>query len=289
MKKIIARTIKSIFSHLGLVIAPAEDKFKLEVYREHYSSDLERKPFYNIGSGSFFHPYWTNIDYISDWYKSTQTNVIHHNLMSLEPLPIETEDAKVIYTSHTIEHIKEDAVCKLFNEVYRCLESGGIFRITTPDAEMGYRALMNGDEDWFYWDRHYITKSIYKRLYHKPATSVPLSERWLHHIASQLAPNSISPSEHKFSDKEIWSAIDKFGFPDVLDYFCNLCLFRSERPGNHISWWTHEKTIRFLKEAGFTIIYRSGFGQSSCPLLRNTSLFDNTYPQMSLYIEAVKE
>ncbi len=289
MKKVIARTIKFLFSHLGLDIIRSEDKFKLDVYQKHYSYDLERKPFYNIGSGSFFHPYWTNIDFISEWYGGAQVNVINHNLMSLEPLPVESDNAKVIYTSHTIEHIKEGAVRKLFQEVYRCLESGGIFRITTPDAEMSYRALMNDDEDWFYWDRHYIAESVYKRLYHKSATSVPLSERWLHHIASQLAPNSISPSAHKFTDKEIWKAIDKFGFPDVLDHFCGLCEFQNERPYNHISWWTYEKITKLLIEAGFTTIYKSGFGQSSSPILRNTSLFDNTYPQMSLYVEAIKQ
>jgi hypothetical protein len=226
---------------------------------------------------------------VSDWYGGVQKNVIHHDLMAKGPLPIETGQAKVMYTSHTIEHVKEDAVQVLFSEAYRCLESGGVFRITTgPDAETDFRALINKDEDWFYWDRMYESKGTYESIYHKPATSVPLSERWLHHVATQLAPNDVSPSKAKFSDKEIWEAIEAYGFPNVLDYFCGLCQFQSDRPGNHISWWTHDKVMKSLKEAGFRSIYRSGCGQSSSALMRNSKLFDSTHPQMSIYVEAIR-
>jgi predicted SAM-dependent methyltransferase len=84
--------------------------------------------------------------------------------MSKSPLPIESSKAKIFYTSHTIEHIKEDAVQVLFNEVYRCLEDGGVFRITTgPDAETDFRALLNNDQEWFYWDRNYVDKGSYKK------------------------------------------------------------------------------------------------------------------------------
>ena len=92
----------------------------------------------------------------------------------------------------------------------------------------------------------------------------------------------------KLSDKEIKVAIEKYGFPDVLDYICGLCNFDSNRTGNHISWWTHDKIFKFLKNAGFENIYRSGYGQSSSPLLRHSKLFDSTHPQMSIYVEAIR-
>ena len=163
------------------------------------------------------------------------------------------------------------------------------FRITTgPDAETDFRALMNNDARWFYWDQWYDYKGSYERTYHRPATSVPLSERWLNHVASQLAPNDISPSEHKFSDEDIRSLISRYGFPGVLDYLCGLCDYQPDRPGNHVSWWTHDKVMKFLCNAGFQEVYRSGCGQSVSPLLRNSSLFDSTHPQMSIYVEAIK-
>ena len=290
MKAQLTRVLKNALNNFGFDIVRLSDNFNTSLYKSIFTEeDLERKPFYNVGAGSFYHPYWTNIDYVSDWYSGVQKNVINHNLMSKSPLPIDTGKAKIIYTSHTIEHIKEDAVQVLFDQAYRCLDEGGVFRITTgPDAETDFRALVNNDEDWFYWDRYYVAKGSYEFMFLGPANSVPLSERWLHHIASQLAPNDISPSKVKLTDKEIWKAIDKFGFPDVLDYLCGLCDFQSERAGNHVSWWTHEKIIKFLKNAGFKNIYRSGYGQSCSPLMRNSKLFDSTHPQMSIYVEAVR-
>ncbi len=274
----------------GLAVAPKRDEFRRQVYESIYPKNiLESRPFYNIGAGGFFHPYWTNIDYVSDWYAARQQGVIHHDLMSKSPLPIQTGSAKIVYTSHTIEHVKEDAVEVLFAEAFRCLEPGGIFRVTTgPDAETDFRALMNNDEHWFYWDSMYTKKGSYEKIFHRPATSVPLAERWLHHVASQLAANDVSPSPVKYTAPEIMEAIRAHGFPGVLDFFCRQCTFLPERPGNHISWWTHDKVMSFLTRAGFKTVYRSGYRQSSSPLLRKSALFDSTHPQMSLYVEAVR-
>lgn len=290
MKSFLVGAVKNTLNRLGLDIARLEDSFNLEVYKKLCSEEvLKGKPFYNVGAGSFYHPFWINVDYVSDWYGSVQKNVVHHDLMSKSPLPIKSNTAKIIYTSHTIEHIKEDAVGVLFSEAFRCLEKGGIFRITTgPDAETDFRALMNKDDDWFYWDKNYVKQGTYEQIYHQPADSVPLAERWLHHVATQLAPNDVSPSKVKFSEREILEAIDERGFPAVLNYFCGLCEFQSDRPGNHISWWTHDKIFEFLKAAGFSTMYRSGFRQSASPLLRNSPLFDSTHPQMSIYVEAIR-
>jgi len=290
MNKEFIQFVKKILNRIGVDIVRFKDPFNLSLYQKIYTVDiLNKKPFYNVGSGDFYHPYWTNLDYISDCYKNIQKNVINHNLMSKLPLPIETGKAKIIYTSHTIEHIKEDAAQVLFNEAYRCLDQGGVFRITTePDAESDFRALLNNDEDWFYWDKYYVKKGSYESNYFKPATNVPLSERWLNHFASELAPNNITPSKIKLSDQQILELIQKLGFPNVLDYLCSICEFRSENPSNHISWWTHDKVLAFLKNAGFKNSYRSGYGQSCSPLMRNSKLFDSTHPQMSLYVEAVR-
>ena len=281
---------RKILLKAGFEIKRIPDKYQKSIYQRLYSADvLDQKPFFNIGAGAFYHPYWTNIDYETNWYCSVQKKVIHHDLMSLQPLPIASGQAKILYTSHTIEHITSDAVQYLFKEAHRCLESGGIFRITTgPDADTDFRALMNNDEDWFYWDNYYSELGSYEHIFRSPASSVSLAERWLHHVASQLSANDLSPSELKMSEEDIFNAINQYGFPDVLDYFCSICQFQPERPGNHISWWTHAKIEQYLLNAGFTTIYRSGFGQSVSPILRNTLLFDSTHPQISIYMEAQK-
>lgn len=182
--------------------------YRLHLYN---AADRAERPFYNIGAGSFFHPCWTNIDFVSDWYSGVQRNVVHH-------------------------------------------DRPGTFESTC----------------------------------HRPQSSAPLEERWLHHVASQLAPNDISPSEHKFEAAQIREILNRLSMEEALDYFTSLCRFQPERPGNHISWWNRAKVERFLRDAGFTTIYRSGYMQSRCPLMRQSSQFDSTHPQMSVYVEAIR-
>lgn len=280
--------IKSL-SSLGYTVTKNADALNLLAYSKLTKEILEKRPFYNVGSGSFKHPYWKNIDYVSDWYKDVQSDVIHHDLMSKQSLPIKSGEAKIIYTSHTIEHIEEHAVQFFFYDAFRALEKNGIFRVTTgPDAETDFRALINNDNDWFYWDSWYSKKGSFEHIYTAPATSVSLAERWLHHFASPLSKIDKSPSEIKFSEEEIWKIINQAGFPKALDYFSSYVQFNPERTGNHVSWWTHEKIIDLLKKVGFSKVYRSGYNQSVSPLMRNSSLFDTTHPQMSIYVEAIK-
>ena len=127
MRPFVVRLVGGVLNKLGFDLTRVNN-YNLSVYRAQVPEErLREKPFFNVGSGDFYHPLWTNIDYVSEWYRSVQRYVVHHDLMSMEPLPIETGFAKIIYTSHTIEHVKEEAVQHLFNEVFRCLEPGGVF------------------------------------------------------------------------------------------------------------------------------------------------------------------
>ncbi len=146
---------------------------------------------------------------MSEWYRDVQKDVRHHDLMSLSPLPVESSSAHVVYTSHTIEHVAHAAVSVLFKEALRVLRPGGVLRVTTaPDAETNFKALLRNDSDWFYWDHMYSKPGTYEHIFEQPAPSAPLEERWLHHFASQLAPNDRSPSPAKVSAKEVRELID---------------------------------------------------------------------------------
>lgn len=277
----LTRLLRAAARAVSVDISRATDDLRLILYKP-------GGKYFNIGSGSFFHPLWTNIDFVSDHYGPIQRNVVHHDLMSLQPLPIVSASADVIYTSHTIEHVKDRAVARLFEEAFRCLKPGGIFRVTTgPDADTDFGAMMRGDEDWFYWNAWYSTRGTYEHMYHSPANSVSLEERWLEHVASQLAPNNLSKSR-KFTAPMIREVVESMHMEQALDYFTNLCEFDPNRPGNHVSWWNASKIKRFMRDAGFATVYRSGFGQSQSPIMRQSKLFDHTHPQISIYIEAVR-
>ena len=93
-------------------------------------------------------------------------------------MPLKANDAEVMYTSHTIEHISDEAVQNLFYEAHKALKPGGYFRVTTgPNADSDYAALLRGDSDWFYWNKWYDSPGTYEHIYHNPASSVPLEER----------------------------------------------------------------------------------------------------------------
>lgn len=230
---------------------------------------VEQRRFYNVGAGSFRHPCWTNIDHASAWYSAEQSRFLEHDLMFGTALPIPDGAAEIIYSSHTIEHVTDEAVDRLLAECHRALKPGGVLRITTgPDADLDSAALLRRDEAWFYWD----------------PSDRPIEEKWLHHVASALAPQSQSPGP-KVSAAEVREGIER---PGYLDELTARVAYDPDRPGNHVSWWNADKLIAAFNRAGFSGAYRSGYGQSVCPVLRNTDHFDTTHPQISVYVEAIR-
>lgn len=276
----------------GIVVRRTFEDRDRFLYRSTYSEDaLVNRRFYNVGAGLFSHPFWTNVDFPSVHYGVVQSkqSFIPHDLMSLQPLAIESGTAEVVYTSHTVEHVKDKAVAKLFSEAYRVLKPGGFLRVTTgPDADTDFAAMTRNDAAWFYWDED-ISQSGWQRDYLQPPVTVSLKQRWLFDFASAASENCRHPAKRKFSDAEIDSILSANSFEAALDIFADAVDFQPDHPGLHVSWWTHDKAIRMMREAGFKTVYRSGHGQSRCPVLRNTWYFDNTHPQISLYVEALKD
>ena len=77
-----------------------------ELYAAVPADSLRQKRLFNFGAGDFSHPYWTNIDYPSEWYASVQRNAfISYDAMSLCPLPIESDCAEAFYSSHVVGHL----------------------------------------------------------------------------------------------------------------------------------------------------------------------------------------
>lgn len=270
-------------------IDPAQ--YNLAMYQRLYRADsLHRKAFYNVGAAGFYHPYWTGLDFKSDWYAPDQHDFTHIDLMKCEPLPIADNSAEIVYTSHTIEHVSDAAVRNLCKEAYRVLKPGGYFRITNgPDVLLEIDAVKRGDADHFYWDKDWDAPEKYEGNYRKPASSVPIEERWLHHTFTQLAPNAIDSGKVTFHAADIRRLLaDESQIEAALDHLASLVTFDPSRPGNHVSWWTPDKAMRFMRDGGFEQVYRSAYMQSHAPILRDARFFDAKHPSMSLYVEARK-
>jgi len=287
--------INKFMQFFGLEIKKKRDPYELQLYHELFPKDsITNKRFYNIGAGTFNHPYWTNVDVYSEWYSDMLKNqkFLNYNLFSLEKLPIPDNSAEIVYSSHTIEHINDEAAQNLFNEAYRVLKIGGIFRFSTPNINLEYRAYKENDRHYFYWIDKYSNPIQYNRIKIKiPMSQASTAQIFLHHFAAYVSELFIDDSIPKISDKELEEIFQKNNFKDALNYIidkCSLEKLPKLHYGNHMNWWNEKKAFDMLSKGGFKKIYRSGYGQSFSPILRNTSLFDNTHLKISLYMEAIK-
>ena len=290
MKKI----IKQFFQSFGYEILRYHP-LDLKIYEDHYTEDsLKNRRFYNIGAGAFSHPYWTNIDYFSDWYSSNHKYTekgIQHDLFSLKPIPVDTATAEIVYSSHTVEHINDEAAFYMFKEAYRMLKEGGVFRLTMPNIDLLYRAYCNEDRHYFNWiDTYSIPKNFERIKINIPMNRASISQIFLYYFASSMSTIHADGASERIDDEKLKTIFKEMPYNQALDYCSKQCPIEIQQkyPGNHMNWWNKEKTIRMLKKAGFKDIYSSGYGQSYNRILRDTSKFDNTNPKMSFYIESVK-
>lgn len=257
------------------------------------AEELARKPFYNVGAGTFRHPYWTNVDNPSDWYQGQQQDqaMIAYDLMALAPLPLQDGAAKLVYTSHTMEHIPNRSAEYFYREAYRVLEPGGLLRVTVPDAELFYRAYLSGDRFLDNMVRIYATAEKAQRIcLGIPAQELSRQQLFLWRIATSVTVHHTDGSPERMTDEEVDHVFSTMPLAAALDHCTAKCdpEVQKRNPGNHINWWNWDKLSEKLHQAGFSQVRRCGYGQSASPLMRDTRFFDNTHPEFSIYVEATK-
>lgn len=267
----------------------ALDVDDLDLYRRIYGEDATReRRFYNVGAGTFRHPAWTNVDHESAWYGGTQIN-LEWDLLALGPFPVPDHSAEIVYTSHTIEHVTDEAVANLFRETRRVLKPGGVVRVTAPNIDLDFRAYREGDREHF---RHYIDRyslpDHWRTLFTQSLAQASLPQLFLIRFATNASTLHVDGAASRLSDADVDRMFRNEPYEKALDACVARCSLDVQRrfPGNHINWWNPNKVKRFLRDAGFDTVYVSAYGQSRSPVLRNTDYFDNTHPKLSLYVEA---
>jgi predicted SAM-dependent methyltransferase len=273
--------LKSFFSFIGITVTKKQNEYyDLFMYSE---KNLPIVPKYiNIGAGKFYHPIWHNLDIPTQIYGNVKQNsyTILHDLTICNELPFVKSSVQVFYISHVIEHLTNDAVQNLFNSVYNSLENNGVFRITCPDMDLIYDAYFRNDINFFNtpspWGKSH--KTIYNKF--------------MEYLATDIVNNENGFIYSTCKEDKVKSMFLNHPKEYVFDFIIN-CL--GEKRYNvysdahkHINWFNEKKIFDMLKLAGFSIIYSSKFGQSKKSILRNKLLFDNTVPELSLYVEAIK-
>ncbi len=291
MKSFFLKNIRRFLHKHDVLLNKYSTRTNIDIYKKIFGSNIfETKNLYNIGAGSFAHPAWTNVDYYSDWYKKNSKNIgIHFDLLSLKNLPIDDNSAEIVYTSHTIEHITNNAAQNLFNNANRILKKNGIFRITCPNVDLDISALKNNDI-LFYEYSKCLNNKYGSLKFNKSSKDCSITDFFLFHIFSMLSPLHPDPNIDKIESTEFWKLFDFNNISISLDRLASKCDLNIQKkfPGDHINWWNFQKIKLMLIEAGFSNIYLSGYQQSQSPVLRDVFYFDNTRPEYSIYVEAIK-
>ena len=265
------------------------------LYRNQYDGEtLAKRQLYNFGAGSFLHRYWTNVDYDSDWYAKNRANTLSgvaYDMLSLQPVDIADNSAAVAYTSHTIEHLPDNCVQHVFAEIHRLLRPEGVFRVTCPNAELYYRALQADDHSFFFWTDWYRTPEQYGRIGARaPLATASIEQKFLWSVSAQNSTLHADSPLDAVTDAQLRQLMNRYKSEELLAELSRRCDVNTQRkyPGQHINWHTPSKVTQMLKDAGFGQVELSAYGQSAVPVMRNLTLFDNTHPKISLYIEATK-
>ena len=262
-------------------IAPVDRDEPL--YAGYSSATLARRPFINVGAGGFRHRYWTNVDYGSGAYAHVQQAAfVEHDLTKLAPLPFESGSIELAYTSHTIEHVKDDAVDRLFRECFRVLRPGGGFRVTCPDARTFYQTVL--DNNRAYW-------SVRAPWFKGPTSNasrledVSVVDYFVREVATRRCRFYVHARD-PLSEAELRERVQTLEYGALLRSLNDDLAFDPSRPGEHINAWDEARLIDQLRAAGFTEVYVSRRGQSRFAPMMNPDCFDSTMPWGSLFVEA---
>lgn len=245
--------------------------------KEYGRKAVAERRFLNLGAGAFFnHPAWSNLNLRTDWYCSGRIHV-EHDLISGKPLPLKDSSFFAVYSSNTIEHVDQKNDELLFREVRRILRKGGVFRIQVPDTDLFFQAYQ--DKDRLFYD---INNASFDK--------VSLPQLFLHSIASQISATFRGNEKNRISDEALGSLFRKMKAEDAFNNITSRCSLDIQRrhPAHHINWFNADKLYRMLREAGFSSVRVSGFGQSRVHILRDTNFFDCSNPRCGVFIEAFK-
>jgi SAM-dependent methyltransferase len=241
------------------------------LYSDFHGADI----FCNFGSGAFFHKRWTNFDYPgnSKYYKTIQgkPTVDFQPIDLCEDtlrLPFADATVSLIYCSHTLEHLEENAARHFVTECCRVLKKGGVLRLVLPSTDNDQR----------------IASILTRQDGISAETKAGLAAQVGRHILSDtqdMTGESVLELLHQagFDPERFYDKCQELGVKSD---------FNPSNPERHISFWNYEKIYQMGRDTGFALCVPAYRGSSLAAPFENLCVFDSTEPQISLYTELVK-
>ncbi len=234
---------------------------------------LLRQRCLNLGAGAWFEPGWETVDYCAP-----EAYVDHRiRFRAKKKLPLPKACARLIFSSHVLEHFPDDLCLAILQECYRILSPSGVLRISVPDLAKALQAYRRGNESFFNPENGV------------PCTGESLEAKLLSFFASFRKPNYCGIAGYAggpiISKLEVQQKFRSLCSYDFVRWCVSLipddCEHRS-----HVNGYDFPKMKGLLEQAGFKYIVHSGYKRSCIPELQQDA-FDNR-PRVSLFVEAVK-
>lgn len=239
--------------------------------------DLNRE-YLNIGSGGhWYHERFYSLDV--DLTAKKNLGKINFNLVEDLPLPFKDNTIKGVYSSHCLEHLTADEVVKILQEAHRVIKPGGIIRITLPNMDKMFDAYESRDAS--------NLESFKKKVQIKNGTSLWGLDSWLRLVTRSFAGHVVD----LFSDKELYNIFENNSRSD----FVKTILAKADTspkyrniPNTHKSYWSPYSMQNCLQKVGFKSCKVVQRRETMDKVFSNGLMFNNTQPEMSFYMEAIK-
>jgi predicted SAM-dependent methyltransferase len=122
-------------------------------------------------------------------------------------LPFRDGSVDAFYSHHVVEHLPD--IQFHFDEMYRCLKVGGVFRVGGPNGDAAIRKFIDGDETWFgdYPDKRTSIGGRFENfIFCRQEHLTILTYSYLKELSANAG----------FSQPQLRRPVDDTGFPDLF-------------------------------------------------------------------------
>lgn len=147
----------------------------------------------------------------------------------------------------------------LFRECFRVLKEGGVLRVACPDAEYLYNVSKCGKRYWE-WIRPWFEARDLEFDNIRPVDC----------LISEICTPKLIDFGWLDNKEDYAKAFEPMDMDQFLRFVTKDVPYNVQYVGDHINFWTFEKMVTLLRDAGFKTIIRSKCGASICYEMQNT-------------------
>ena len=234
----------------------------------------------NVGAGNYIIPNFKSLDFYSPHYYKNKQEFLKKRIeydIRKNNIPFEDFTVDNIYISHVIEHLENKYVENFVEESFRVLKSGSVLRIACPDAKFLYNVSKFSNSYWEWRKDWFESRGL-------NWNKIKKEDCFIRELAT---PKLSCYEKHVKNFIEDSSSIFEDDYQTIISFLEKDLYFRYKNPGDHINCWDFKKLYELGIKVGFKHIIESKY-RGSVSSIMQSQYFDQTCPNMSLYVDMVK-